>query len=246
MVCAEPDFRAFRTIIAEGEVASAGNDYDVIIVTTQRAIISNVSVKWTVEGAVVAEAGIGGEGGAAEHLLAVGVVACVHDEQAGALAGWIEAVGGIAEFPGNEIRITVTRVLRTTRKVAPKRKGGGDVILSVLPKKRNVGRLGEIIGTAADVVSIRVNDGDAGSGEHVGMGGGAFTSGHVIIVVAEAIHYSVVHAEGEGTRLIVAAEVAADTVEAPDLVYEIIIGDAHAGQQVISRAGRSPEMLAEE
>ena len=77
------------------------------------------------------------------------------------------------------------------------------------------------------------------------MGGGTFAAGHVIIVVAEAIHHSVVHAEGEGTRLIISVEVAADAAVSPDTIYEIIVGDAHAGQQVIVGIGGSPQVLAE-
>ena len=128
----------------------------------------------------------------------------MHHEQAGALAGWIEAVRSVAELPGNKIRSIVAWILCATGEIPPDRQRRSDVVLAVLSQEGNVGRLGKIIRAAANIVAICVNDGEARPGEHVGMGGGAFAARHVVVVVTEAIHHAFVHSEGEGTRLIVA------------------------------------------
>ena len=122
----------------------------------------------------------------------------------------------------------------------------GHILLPVLAEEGGVGWLGEIVGAAGNVVAVGVDNRYAGPGQHILVGRRALAAGHVIVIMAEAVHHPAIDAEGEAPRLVEVGEAGADACEAADIVGEVVVCHPHAGRQVVGGIRRRAEVLAEE
>ena len=193
----------------EGEPAAGRHGHVAVLEVVDAPVIPHVGKERTAEAAVVPQQSVRRERGreAPGRLLPRDVVARHHHEQGGArLVRHAPVLALVAEFPRREVRCAPASDLLPPDKIAPHPQRARHPRLTILPEEGNVGGLGEVVRPALYVVAVGVDDRQARPQQHVLVRGRPLAAGHVIVVMAQAIHHPGIHPEREATRLVITCQ----------------------------------------
>ena len=135
-----------------------------------------------------------------------------------------------------------------TNKVAAHLERPGDPLLTELAEEGRVRRLGEIIRSTLNVVSIGVYDGEPFAGKHVLEGGRTIVAVHEVVVVTQRIG----HDFDWGTTivsvgpLIITGEAVPNAGKPSDGVEKVIVGNTHACFEIRAVGWWRPKVFTKE